>query len=94
NNRDIIVVSAGVSIADYILVIVQPQSVALQSWHALKTELFFVFAVSLAIIVFAILWMTKMLVKRVRESDRKRKNALIELQHTQKLSSIGRLAAG
>ena len=94
NNRDIIVVSAGVYIADYSLVIVQPQSVALQSWHALKTELFFVFAVSLAIIVFAILWMTKMLVKRVRESDRKRKNALIELQHTQKLSSIGRLAAG
>ncbi len=94
NNRDIIIVSSGFSIADYILVIVQPQSVALKSWYALKTEMIIIFLISLTIIIFAIIQMTAVLIKRIKTSDEHRENVLIELQHAQKLSSIGRLAAG
>jgi len=94
NNRDIIIVSSGFSIADYILVIVQPQSVALKSWYALKTEMIIIFLISLAIIIFAIVQMTAVLIERIKTSDENRENVLIELQHAQKLSSIGRLAAG
>jgi len=93
-NRDILIVSTAFSIADYILVIVQPQSVALQSWYALKTEMIIIFWVSLAIIIFSILKMTTVLVKRIKTADEHRENVLTELQHAQKLSSIGRLAAG
>jgi len=94
NNQDIIIVSSGFSIADYILVIVQPQSVALKSWYALKTEMLIIFLISLTIIIFAIVQMTAVLIKRIKTSDEHRENVLIELQHAQKLSSIGRLAAG
>jgi len=94
NGRDIIIVSSGFSIADYILVIVQPQSVALKSWYALKTEMIIIFLISLTIIIFAIVQMTAVLIKRIKTSDEYRENVLIELQHAQKLSSIGRLAAG
>ncbi|RLB88915.1 MAG: two-component sensor histidine kinase [Deltaproteobacteria bacterium] len=94
NNQDIIIVSSGFSIADYILVIVQPQSVALKSWYALKTEMLIIFLISLTIIVFAIVQMTAVLIKRIKTSDEHRESVLLELQHAQKLSSIGRLAAG
>ena len=93
-NRDIIIVSSPFSIADYVLVIVQPQSVALKSWYALKTEMIIIFWVSFAIILFSILKMADVLVKRIKTADENRENVLVELQHVQKLSSIGRLAAG
>ncbi len=93
-NRKIIIASSTFSIADYILVIVQPQSVALKSWYALKTEMVIIFLTSLALIIFAILKMTSVLIKRIKTSDEHRENVLTELQHAQKLSSIGRLAAG
>lgn len=93
-DRAIIIVSSAFSIAEYILVIVQPQSVALKSWYALKTEMMIVFLISLTIIIFAILNMASVLIKRIKTSDQHRENVLTELQHAQKLSSIGRLAAG
>ena len=93
-NRHIIIVSSPFSIADYVLIIVQPHSVAMESWYTFKTEMIIIFLISLAIILFAILRMTAVLVKRIKTSDENRKNVLSELQHAQKLSSIGRLAAG
>ncbi|MBU1195910.1 MAG: ATP-binding protein [Proteobacteria bacterium] len=93
-NRDILLVSSPFSIAGYTLVIVQPQSVALKSWYALKTEMIVIFFISFAIIIFAIWKMTQILIDRIKSSDQKRENILTELQHAQKLSSIGRLSAG
>lgn len=94
NNNDIIMVSSPFTIADYVLFIVQPQSVALQSWHVLKTEMIIIFFISLMIIIFSISKMTQFLIKRIKTSDEHRENVLTELQHAQKLSSIGRLSAG
>ena len=94
SNRDVIIITSAFSIADYALVIVQPHSVAMESWYTLKTEMIVILLVSLAIIIFAIIKMTDVLVKRIKTSDKNRKNVLAELQHAQKLSSIGRLAAG
>ena len=93
-NRNIIIVSSPFSIADYILVIVQPQAVALKSWYAFKTEMVIIFWISFAIIMFSILKMADVLVKRIKTADENRETVLVELQHVQKLSSIGRLAAG
>ncbi|WP_022663590.1 sensor histidine kinase [Desulfospira joergensenii] len=92
--QDYIIVSSAFSIADYVLVIVQPQSVALKSWYALKTEMIVIFFISLFVIIFSILKMATVMVNRIRTSDENRETMLEELQHAQKLSSIGRLAAG
>ncbi|MBU1172028.1 MAG: two-component sensor histidine kinase [Proteobacteria bacterium] len=92
--RDILIAYTAFTSSNYVLVIVKPQSVVLKSWYALKTELLIVFAISVIIIVFAIIRITDTLIKRIRVSDEKRETALTELQHNQKLSSIGRLAAG
>jgi len=80
--------------SDYFLVLVKPSSVVLKSWYTLKSEMFFIFATSLCVIILVVFKLTDILVKRVKEADEKRESAFRELEHSHKLSSIGRLAAG
>lgn len=94
DGQKVLIASAGFSVANYTLVLVKPRSVVLQSWYALKTELFVVFIIGFALILLTIIQITNNLVRRLRESDEKREKVMDELQHSQKLSSIGRLAAG
>jgi len=94
DNRDIVIVSSAFTIADYTLVILQPRSVALESWYKFKADMVFIFLISVGIIFFAIVKLSNILVKRIKISEEHREAVLIELQHAQKLSSIGRLAAG
>ncbi len=93
-NRDVVIVSSAFTIADYILAIVQPYSVALGSWYDFKYDMIFVFLISLAIILFAIVQLSNILVNRIKISEEHKESVMAELQHAQKLSSIGRLAAG
>ena len=92
--QKVLVATSGFNSANYTLVLVKPRSVVLQSWYALKTELFIVFVIGFTLILLAIIQITNALVRRLKESDENRENAMAELQHSQKLSSIGRLAAG
>ncbi len=94
DGQKVLIASAGFSTANYTLVLVKPRSVVLQSWYALKTELFVVFVIGFALILLTIIQITNSLVRRLKESDEKREKVMDELQHSQKLSSIGRLAAG
>lgn len=80
--------------SDYIFVLVKPKSVILKSWYTLKSEMFFILGVSIIIIVIASIRLSNLVTNRIKTADERRETALKELQHTQKLSSIGRLAAG
>ncbi len=80
--------------APYILAVVKPQGVILKAWYTLKSELFFLFLGSVVGTLLVIFKLTDVLVRRMRECDEKREAAFREMQHTHKLSSIGRLAAG
>ena len=60
----------------------------------MKSEMFFIFFIGLGLIIVITLKLSNNLVKNIREADEKRESAFRELEHTQKLSSIGRLAAG
>ncbi len=79
---------------DFILMLVKPKAMVFQSWYTLKSELFFVFTGSVLIIFIIVFWLTKVMVERIRETDEKREAVFREMEHTHKLSSIGRLAAG
>ncbi|TWI74138.1 two-component system NtrC family sensor kinase [Desulfobotulus alkaliphilus] len=79
---------------DYTLVLVKPLSVLLRSFYAMKVEMLIIFGVGVVAIILAVVGVADVLVQRIRNSDEKRATAIQELQHTQKLSSIGRLAAG
>lgn len=78
----------------YILTVVKPRTDVLRSWYTLKSELAIVLFISVVIIILVIFKLSDLLIRRIRESDEKREAAFREIQHTHKLSSIGRLAAG
>ncbi len=79
---------------NFILVAVKSRVGALQTWSAVKGELLIIFAFGTLAILFVANRMTRGLVQRLKESDERRELAFREVEHNQRLSSIGRLAAG
>ena len=92
--KDVLLTTSRFAEHDYILVIVKPRSVILRSWYTLKSEIFIVFCISVVLIIIVALKLSDNLVRNLREADEKRESAFRELEHSHKLSSIGRLAAG
>lgn len=80
--------------ADFIFMLIKPQAQVMKAWYTLKADLFIVFAISVGLIVAVVLRLTKSMFDKMKEADDKRALALKEMEHSHKLSSIGRLAAG
>ncbi len=78
----------------FLLAVIKPRGEILRAWTTLKTELFLVFVISVIAIFLVVFRLTDMMVRHLKESDERREAAFREMQHTHKLSSIGRLAAG
>ena len=79
---------------DYVLVLVKQRSSVFRNWILLRTEMALTFIVGAIIALLVIFKLADMLVKQIKEADIKREVAFRELEHNQKLSSLGRLAAG
>ena len=92
--KDVLVAYTYSNRADFILMLVKPRVDVLRAWYTLKSELILVLGVSVIVIVLVVMKLTAVLVNRLRISDERRELAFREIQHTHKLSSIGRLAAG
>ncbi|MDQ7784917.1 MAG: ATP-binding protein [Desulfomonilaceae bacterium] len=92
--RDTIVTYAYFTRANLILMVVKPKAEVLKAWYTLKSEIVFVFGLGVIIIVAVVFRLTGTMVNRLKESDQKRELAMRQMQHSHKLSSIGRLAAG
>lgn len=78
----------------FILVAVKPRGEVLRSWYTLKSELFLIFVASVVIIFLVVFKLTDMFIKRIEESDYRRELAYHDMEYTNKLATIGRLAAG
>jgi len=94
NGREIISVYTHFDKMGYSLVLIKPKSVILKTWFTLKSEMFFIFIISTVLIILTIFKITSFLINKTRDADERRELAFRELEHSQKLSSIGRLAAG
>ena len=94
HGQDVLVTYTYFVNSPYILAVVKHEGEVLRAWYTLKTEIFFIFVFSVVVIVLVILKLTEVMVRRMQESDEKREAAFREMEHTHKLSSIGRLAAG
>ncbi|MFC1815557.1 sensor histidine kinase [Thermodesulfobacteriota bacterium] len=92
--RDILLAYTYFVSPSFIMVLVKPRSEVLRSWYTLKSDLFFVLVISVAVILLVVYKTTDVLVKRIEESDYKRVVAFHQIEYTSKLASIGRLAAG
>ncbi|MBI5252391.1 MAG: two-component sensor histidine kinase [Desulfomonile tiedjei] len=92
--KEVLLTYAYLTRPEFILVLAKPKAEVLKVWYALRGDLLLVFVISVGIIVVVVLRLTRVLVDRIQLSDEKRELAYREMQHSHKLSSIGRLAAG
>jgi len=91
---DILLAYCDFSSPSFVLMLVKPQSTVHGSWYTLKGELLFIFIGGIVVIFLVVFKITDLLVKRIEESDRRREITYHQTEHTNKLASIGRLAAG
>ena len=90
----LLVASTMLAGTDLMLLAVKPSLEAFRPWTTLRTELLLVLCGGIAIIVLVSHLLMKHLVGRLQASDERRVAVFAQMEHNQKLSSIGRLAAG
>ncbi len=92
--QDNFIASAFIANTDFALVAVKPKPTAFSTWYTVRLDLLFIFVSSVILIFLAVYRVTSLLISRLQESDEQRMGAIHQMEHSQKLSSIGRLAAG
>ncbi|MCP4690295.1 MAG: two-component sensor histidine kinase [Desulfobacterales bacterium] len=78
----------------FILVIVKPKSGLMTLWFRPRLKLIGFLIVSIAMVLVAILGAATYLVNRIHTADQKRVEALHQVEYSNKLASLGRLASG
>lgn len=78
----------------FILMVVKQKNELMKSWDNTRMELIGFLIVSVTFILFVILGGTTYLVNKIYLADQKRVMALHEVEYSNKMASIGRLAAG
>ena len=73
--------------------ITRPQE-QMENWLSLRNNLIWFLSVSIIIILIVMLWGANYLVRHIWEADQKRATILHNIEYTNKMASIGRLAAG
>jgi two-component system NtrC family sensor kinase len=86
--------SAYIASSPFILIHVKPAWEALGGWFSLRSELLGFLVVSTALILGVLLWGSGQLIRRMREADERRTALYHHVEYSNKLASIGRLAAG
>jgi two-component system NtrC family sensor kinase len=92
--RDIYLSYAYFPNTDFVLMAAKPRLGALHTWYNLRGDLLAIFLIGVVGIFFVVSRFTGLLLNRMRESEERRALAFRQVEHAQKLSSIGRLAAG
>jgi len=94
NGEDIYLAYSFFPESDFVLMAVKPRGSVLKTWYMVKGDLLFIFMLGVSAIFLVVYKMTDLLIRRMRESEELRELAFRQVEHSQKLSSIGRLAAG
>ena len=78
----------------FIFVVLKHPEQVMQSWLHLRSDILWLLGTSIIVILAVILWSCKYLVNRIRDADLRRNKALHSVEYTNKMASIGRMAAG
>jgi signal transduction histidine kinase len=90
----VIICSAYIPDSPYILMIVKHKKEMMQSWSETRLKLIGFLVFSITVILLVILGFSTYLVNNVYLADQRRLMVLHEMEYSNKLASIGRLAAG
>jgi two-component system NtrC family sensor kinase len=94
NGAPVIVGYAYISDTPFILMIVKQKTELMKPWHATRLKLIGFLMASISVIVVVILAVATYLVNHIHLADQKRISILHQVEYSNKMASIGRLAAG
>jgi len=94
DGKSIILGYAHIEKSPFVLVMLSGSGDTQGGWMDLRTELVLFLAVSVVVIFAVILWGSGKFMDQIREADDKRATLLHKVEYTNKLASLGRLAAG
>ncbi|MHC4773778.1 MAG: sensor histidine kinase [Planctomycetota bacterium] len=78
----------------FIFVVVKDPAPMMPGWLYVQGDMLLLLGISIVVVLAVIVWRSGYLVSRIRESDRRREDALHNIEYTNKMASIGRMAAG
>jgi two-component system NtrC family sensor kinase len=78
----------------FILMIVAQRDALMENWLSVRRDLIWFLVGSVVVILLVIFWGSIYMVNRIREADLKRDAFLHNVEYTNKMASIGRLATG
>ena len=91
---DLLHVSAALENTQWALVLIKEKYIHQEAWSAFQKRLLLIFLGSTVSCLLISYTLTSMVTDRIRETDEKQLSLLYEAEHSNKLASIGRLAAG
>ena len=94
NNQSYILGYAYINQSPFILMEVTKPETHMSRWLSLKNNLILFLSVSIILIVIVIFWGSNYLVSHIRKANIQRDKVLHNIEYTNKMASIGRLAAG
>lgn len=94
DNKQLVIGYAYIHDTPFILMIVKQKNELMKPWQKTRFQLIGFLIASIAIIVFVVLSVATYLVNRILIADQKRIMTLHEVEYSNKMASIGRLAAG
>ncbi len=92
--REVLMAYSYFQTAPFALMVIRPRGELFRSWYTLESSIFYVFVAGVLLILLVVFKLTDFLIGRLQENDERREAAFREIEHSHKLSSIGRLAAG
>jgi len=92
--KALIVGYAYIAETPFILMIVKQKSELMMTWNRTRTELILFLIISITVILLVILGVSTYLVERIFVADQKRVMTLHHVEYSNKMASLGRLAAG
>ncbi len=92
--EDVIICSAYIPDSPYILVIVKEKDELMKPWRQTRFQLIIFLIISISVILLAILGFSTYMVNSMYLLDQRRLSTLHQMEYSNKLASIGRLAAG
>jgi signal transduction histidine kinase len=78
----------------FILVAIKRQMTPFSHWLSRRSDVIWFLAVSITLVLILIFYFTTNLVKQLRDADLKRAKAFHNVEYTNKMATIGRMAAG
>lgn len=93
-NGPLVISYAYIEGSPFILMLVSPKDELMLQWRQIRAKIIIFLGVTVAIILLVLLCMVTFLVNAIHAADQKRVMMLHEIEYSEKMASIGRLAAG